>query len=237
MQLEGSEDPFYWIDPSNGAHHMLVHSKEACGQEGQQRCGLLASSSDGIKWTSASKSAFTGHVTWRSSGNHEHLELMQRPKILFHDDGVTPLFLFCGIRRLVGSKRLRAVHTLAIPFNVPQNAHLIPGYPSINTSSDAAELHDEDFLKPNILLEEDENEGNDDKDGEFYSLEDFEIREDEDIPSNGLSRKANAFFVLAVVLCTIFIVARVAEFVVRIIKLNVHRRGVYVPVATSDYST
>lgn len=42
---------------------------------------------------------------------------MQRPKIFFDDDGSTPLFLICGVRRW----KEEPTRTVVIPFNVPAN--------------------------------------------------------------------------------------------------------------------
>lgn len=261
MQLEASEDPFYWIDPKTHVHYMLVHSKNACGKEGQQRCGLLAFSQDGIKWTSASRSAYAGHVTWRSTGKREVLELMQRPKILFAEDGSTPLFLFVGVRRRMGEggRKIRAVHTLAIPFNVPQNSHLRVT-PVSGSNSSAADPQDE-AEKVNILLQEhqdevDEEDGDDSligshsssNGGRFQPNPAGEVDETEDSnnpiddaddfddehSSMMSSRKANTFTILIIVLGSIFLVAMLVDVILRRRRVNLKKGGEYVKVQVAD---
>ena len=118
--LEGSEDPFLWR--GRRGMHMLVHSKNACG-DFSEGCGLLASSRDGLRdWRSGDKQAYSTRVVWRG-GRTEVLIYRQRPKILFQPDGVTPLMLFNGVLRR-GRDRPAFVHTLGFPFNVSANAPL-----------------------------------------------------------------------------------------------------------------
>ncbi|KAH9260556.1 hypothetical protein BASA81_001023 [Batrachochytrium salamandrivorans] len=118
-QLASAEDPFLWVD-AQGRYHVLAHSKLACGGvrgPREERCILMASSRNGTAWTSASRPAFEGMVEFQDSPNKHLMHLFQRPKILFDEDGTTPLFLLGGVRRSPKS----ATQTLMIPFNVEKN--------------------------------------------------------------------------------------------------------------------
>ena len=121
--LEGNEDPD--IHEAERGFFMVTHSKQACGLHNTDRvntCGGLAFSLDGVHWNMSDVPFYTGQVQWRD-GQEEALKLRQRPKVLMAKDKKTPLFLFTSAERW-GNKPPGHIFTLAVPFNVPQNAHL-----------------------------------------------------------------------------------------------------------------
>jgi len=123
LALEGAQHPFLW--QGRRGFHILAQSNKVCDAHG---CGIIASALNAsFDWRVANGVAYDNTVQWLS-GARESLSNRERPSILFDVDGITPLFLYNGVQR---QNQSDLVYTLAIPFNVPQNAYLRPaGYVS-----------------------------------------------------------------------------------------------------------
>jgi len=111
--LAGNEDAFFW--KSKRGYHAVFHSKNACGQEdvNASSCGSLAWSPDSYEWHLNKAATYTKTIQWQGGDGVSTSTLMsrQRPKILFDEDGITPLFLYNGVQTEGGRQ-----WTIAVPF-------------------------------------------------------------------------------------------------------------------------
>ena len=120
-ELAGNEDAVFFRTPRGYA--ALFHSKTACGTEPEEykSCGSLAFSKDSWSWTLNSEPAYNATFQWKETDGEvttDQLLSRQRPKIIFSEDGVTPLFLTNGVET---SEEDWKEFTVAAPFNVPEN--------------------------------------------------------------------------------------------------------------------
>ena len=123
-ELTGNEDAVFFR--TRRGYAALFHSKNACGREPEQykSCGSLAFSKDTWKWTLNSEPSYNSTIQWREPNGditEDQFLSRQRPKIIFAEDGMTPLYLTNGVLASeVGGGGME--FTLAIPFNVPENS-------------------------------------------------------------------------------------------------------------------
>lgn len=119
-ELAGNEDAFFW--QGKRGFHAIFHSKNACGQEASDvnSCGSLAWSEDSWTWHLNKVPAYTKTIIWKNDERKEGLDTTagtllsrQRPKILFDDNGYTPLFLYNGVK----TELTEHEWTLAVPFH------------------------------------------------------------------------------------------------------------------------
>ena len=120
-ELSGNEDAFFFR--TQRGYAALFHSKNACGQEPEEykSCGSLAYSKDTWSWTLNNEPAYNATFQWKETDGKtttEQLLSRQRPKIIFSEDGMTPLFLTNGVEI---SEEEWNEFTVAAPFNVPEN--------------------------------------------------------------------------------------------------------------------
>merc|ERR1712038_635348 len=122
-ELSGNEDAVFFRTRRGFA--AMFHSKNACGQgpEGGKICGSLAHSKDTWNWTLNNEPCYNGTVLWKEHNGDVTVDKFlsrQRPKIIFSEDGITPLYLTNGVLASdVGGGGME--FTVAIPFNVPEN--------------------------------------------------------------------------------------------------------------------
>ena len=122
-ELSGNEDAVFFR--TRRGYAALFHSKNACGREPEQykSCGSLAYSKDTWKWTLNNEPSYNSTIQWREPNGditEDKFLSRQRPKIIFAEDGITPLYLTNGVLASeVGGGGME--FTLAIPFNVPAN--------------------------------------------------------------------------------------------------------------------
>ena len=130
-ELSGNEDAVFFR--TRRGYAALFHSKNACGQGPEhENCGSLAYSKDTWSWTLNSEASYNGTFQWKEANGDvttDHLLSRQRPKIIFAEDGITPLFLTNGV--LTSEKIWDGMQwtdgkqfTVAAPFNVPQNQEM-----------------------------------------------------------------------------------------------------------------
>ena len=123
-ELSGNEDAVFFR--TRRGYAALFHSKNACGREKEQydSCGSLAFSKDTWSWTLNSEPSYNSTIQWREPNGditEDKFLSRQRPKIIFAEDGITPLYLTNGVLASeVGGGGME--FTLAMPFNVPANA-------------------------------------------------------------------------------------------------------------------
>ena len=123
-ELSGNEDAVFFR--TKRGYAALFHSKSACGQEQEQvkSCGSLAFSKDTWSWTLNSEPSYNSTILWREPNGgitEDKFLSRQRPKIIFAEDGLTPLYLTNGVLASdVGGGGME--FTLAMPFNVPENS-------------------------------------------------------------------------------------------------------------------
>ena len=123
-ELSGNEDAVFFR--TKRGYAALFHSKNACGQEPEQfdSCGSLAFSKDTWSWTLNSEPSYNSTILWREPNGgitEDQFLSRQRPKIIFAEDGLTPLYLTNGVLASdVGGGGME--FTLAMPFNVPENS-------------------------------------------------------------------------------------------------------------------
>lgn len=116
--LAGNEDAFFW--KGKRGYHAVFHSKNACGQsdEDVNSCGSLAWSTDSYEWHLNKAATYNKTIEWQGSDGIitiSKLMSRQRPKILFDEDGITPLFLYNGVQTEGTPPRGRQ-WTIAVPF-------------------------------------------------------------------------------------------------------------------------
>ena len=122
-ELSGNEDAVFFR--TRRGYAALFHSKNACGREPEQydSCGSLAYSKDTWNWTLNTEPAYNSTIQWREPNGDVTVDdflSRQRPKLVFSDDGITPLYLSNGVLASeVGGGGME--FTLYIPFNVPEN--------------------------------------------------------------------------------------------------------------------
>ena len=122
-ELSGNEDAVFFR--THRGYAALFHSKNACGQESDhfKSCGSLAFSKDTWNWTLNKEPSYNATVLWKEPNGEITVDKFlsrQRPKIIFAEDGITPLYLTNGVLASeVGGGGME--FTLAIPFNVPEN--------------------------------------------------------------------------------------------------------------------
>jgi len=122
-ELSGNEDAVFFR--TRRGYAALFHSKNACGREPEQykSCGSLAFSKDTWKWTLNTEPSYNSTIQWREPNGEiteDKFLSRQRPKIIFAEDGITPLYLTNGVLASeLGGGGME--FTLAIPFNVPAN--------------------------------------------------------------------------------------------------------------------
>ena len=128
-ELSGNEDAVFFR--TRRGYAALFHSKNACGQgQAHMSCGSLAYSKDTWSWTLNSEPTYNATIQWRETNGDvtvDRLLSRQRPKIIFSEDGMTPLFLTNGVlsseKEWDGMEwKLGKEFTVAAPFNVPDNA-------------------------------------------------------------------------------------------------------------------
>jgi hypothetical protein len=128
-ELAGNEDAFFW--QGKRGFHAIFHSKNACGQLASDvdSCGSLAWSTDSWTWHLNKAPAYDKTIVWKNDGRKQGfganedgtLLSRQRPKILFDDDGFTPLFLYNGVK----SELLEKEWTIAVPFRTSSSKVLV----------------------------------------------------------------------------------------------------------------
>merc|ERR1712241_1009492 len=124
-ELSGNEDAVFFRTRRGFA--AMFHSKNACGHgpEGGKICGSLAHSKDTWNWTLNNEPCYNGTVLWKEHNGDVTVDKFlsrQRPKIIFSEDGITPLYLTNGVLASeVGGGGME--FTLAMPFNVPENIY------------------------------------------------------------------------------------------------------------------
>jgi len=122
-ELTGNEDAVFFRTKRGFA--AMFHSKNACGRdpEGYLSCGSLAYSKDTWNWSMNSEPSYNHTVQWREPNGSVTEDMFlsrQRPKLIFAEDGITPLYLTNGVLASgIGGGGME--FTVAIPFNVPQN--------------------------------------------------------------------------------------------------------------------
>ena len=100
---------------------VVFHSKNACGQEAidVNTCGSLAWSPDSYEWHLNKAATYNKTIQWQGgdglSTRTSTLMSRQRPKILFDEDGTTPLFLYNGVQT-EGTPPSGRQWTIAVPF-------------------------------------------------------------------------------------------------------------------------
>jgi len=122
-ELSGNEDAVFFRTRRGFA--AMFHSKNACGQDKEdvKTCGSLAHSKDSWKWTLNAEPCYNATIQWREPNGQVTIDKFlsrQRPKVIFSEDGVTPLYLTNGVLASeLGGGGME--FTVAIPFNVPEN--------------------------------------------------------------------------------------------------------------------
>ena len=122
-ELSGNEDAVFFR--THRGYAALFHSKNACGQDPDhfKSCGSLAFSKDTWNWTLNSEPSYNATIQWKETNGdiiEDKFLSRQRPKIIFDEDGITPLYLTNGVLASeVGGGGME--FTLAMPFNVPGN--------------------------------------------------------------------------------------------------------------------
>jgi len=122
-ELDGNEDAVFFRTRRGFA--AMFHSKNACGRdiEGFKNCGSLAHSKDTWSWTLNKEPCYNASVQWREENGDVTEDMFlsrQRPKIIFSEDGMTPLYLVNGVLASgVGGGGME--FTAVFPFNVPEN--------------------------------------------------------------------------------------------------------------------
>lgn len=94
--LGGYEDAFLWLD-ARGAWHMLFHvwSSKVESQCVNATVSAHGYSTDGLEWFIGGKQPYNTSVAFMN-GHVEISPTRERPKLLFAEDGVTPLFIVNG---------------------------------------------------------------------------------------------------------------------------------------------
>lgn len=94
--LGGYEDAFLWLD-ARGAWHILFHvwSSQVEPQCVNATVSAHGYSTDGLEWFIGEKQPYNTSVAF-TDGRVEISPTRERPKLLFAEDGVTPLFLING---------------------------------------------------------------------------------------------------------------------------------------------
>ena len=93
----GYEDAFVWID-ARGAWHMLFHVWTTAVEDQcvNATTSAHAYSSDGLQWFVGVKQPYNTSVAFANGRPAEISPTRERPKLIFAEDNVTPLFLVNG---------------------------------------------------------------------------------------------------------------------------------------------
>ena len=97
------EDPYLWYDAGRKVYKLLSHvwpsyapDQPRCDHDYSLREGGYAVSHDGVNFVKLTTQPFTNVVT-HVDGTVTHLSTRERPKLVFADDGYTPIALANGV--------------------------------------------------------------------------------------------------------------------------------------------